>query len=112
MTFVSERFREFEIRGAERLRRVQNMQHYVASLDGVRGALHANSFDLTVRTTKSSGVNKAKGNALDVCKLFKRVARRSSNRCNDGAILTQQCVQKARFAHVRATDDSHGDAFA
>ena len=50
-------------------------------------------------------------NAPDVGGLFDYVSRRTGYWGYNGPFLTKQCIQKARFPHIRSSRNGNADAF-
>jgi len=61
---------------------------------------------------EAGGVAKGSRNAAQIDRLLEDIARRTGDRCDDGALLFQEPVEQARLADVGSPDESDACAFA
>ena len=79
-------------------------------LNGLIGALYADTLQLVVGLAYAGGVDEAEEGAVDVEGVLDGVAGGAGDVRHDGAFVLEQRVQQSRFAHIRLADDGHGDA--
>ena len=90
---------------------VDHPHHDACAVDGGVCTFNADLLHAVVRGPDAGRVDESECYSVDVLRVLNRVARRSVNVADDGAVLVQQSVQQCRFSDVRLADDGHGDAF-
>ena len=58
----------------------------------------------------AGGVYEAEGDAVYLYGVFYEVACGALDVRNDGSLFVYECVHQCALAHIRSTDDGHGDA--
>ena len=72
--------------------------------------LYAYLFDGVGRGAKTSGVDKAEGDTMDVDEVFDSVAGGAMNIADDGFLLTDKGVEEGALSDIGLSDYGHGDA--
>ena len=78
-------------------------------MHGLKGTLDANLLHLIGRLTYASGIDKAKGDALDVNSVLDGVAGGAMYVRNDSPVVFEQCVEECRLSHIGLAHNGYGD---
>ena len=100
-------FEDFGMLAAPTLRRVDEEQDAISTLDGLNGSLNPGVFDLVVGWTDPCAVDESNRPTIDAGGFGEDVSRRACLLVHNGARVTEQAIKEATFSYIGWAAQDH-----